>query len=109
MTDKIFVLTTVDKEDVANKIATSLVDRRLAACVNLVPAGVSIYRWKGKVHRDREYLLLIKTAAHLFNAVRDTIREIHTYELPEILALPVAVGDERVLQWISDSVQAREN
>ena len=109
MTDKLFVMTTVDKEDLANKIATALVDKRLAACVNLLPAGVSIYRWKGKVHRDREFVLMIKTAAHLFNAVRDTIREIHTYELPEILALPVEVGDERVLQWISESVQPRES
>ena len=107
MTDKLIVLTTVDKEEIADKIANALVERRIAACVNLLPLGVSIYRWKEKVCRDREYMLFIKTSAHLFNEVRDTIREIHTYELPEVLALPIAVGEEKVLDWIASSVKPR--
>jgi len=107
MTDKLIVLTTVDKEEIADKIANALVERRIAACVNLLPLGVSIYRWKEKVCRDREYMLFIKTSAHLFNEVRDTIREIHTYELPEVLALPIAVGEEKVLDWIAASVKPR--
>ncbi len=107
MTDKLIVLTTVDKEEIADKIANALVERRIAACVNLLPLGVSIYRWKEKVCRDREYMLFIKTSAHLFNEVRDTIREIHTYELPEVIALPIAVGEEKVLDWIAASVKPR--
>jgi len=107
MTDKLIVLTTVDKEEIAEKIANALVERRIAACVNLLPLGVSIYRWKEKVCRDREYMLFIKTSAHLFNEVRDTIREIHTYELPEVIALPIAVGEEKVLDWITTSVKPR--
>jgi len=107
MTDKLIVLTTVDKEEIAEKIANALVERRIAACVNLLPLGVSIYRWKEKVCRDREYMLFIKTSAHLFNEVRDTIREIHTYELPEVIALPIAVGEEKVLDWITTAVKPR--
>jgi len=106
-TDKLLILTTVDKEELAEKIAGQLVERRLAACVNLLPLGVSIYRWKEKVCRDREYLLLIKTSAHLFNEVRDTIREFHTYDLPEVIALPIEVGEEKVLEWMTASVKPR--
>lgn len=108
MTDKLVILTTVDKEELADRIGSALVERRLAACVNLIPLGLSIYRWKEQIHRDREYLLLIKTSAHLFNDVRDTIRELHTYELPEVIALPVAVGEEKVLDWITASVRPRQ-
>jgi periplasmic divalent cation tolerance protein len=107
MTDKIVILTTVDKEELADKIAGALVERRLAACVNLLPAGLSIYRWKEQVCRDREYVLLIKTSAHLFNEVRDAIRELHTYELPEVIALPIAVGEEKVIDWMTASVKPR--
>lgn len=107
MTDKLIILTTVDKEELADKIAHTLVERRLAACVNLLPLGVSIYRWKETVCRDREYMLLIKTAAHLFNEVRDVIRELHTYDLPEVIALPIEVGEENVLEWIGASVKPR--
>lgn len=107
MTDKLVILTTIDKEEHAVKIATVLVERRLAACVNLLPLGISIYRWKEKVLRDHEYLLLIKTSAHLFNEIRDALREIHTYDLPEMIALPVEVGEEKVLEWIDASVKPR--
>ncbi len=106
-TDKLIILTTVDKEDLADSIANTLVERHLAACVNMVPLGVSIYRWKERVCRDREFLLLIKTSAHLFNEVRDTIREMHTYELPEVIALPIAVGEEKVIEWMTASVKPR--
>jgi len=107
MTDKIIVLTTIDKEDRADKIATALVERQLAACVNLMPLAVSVYRWREKLCRDREIMLFIKTSAHLFNEVRDTIRELHTYELPEVIALPIAVGEEKALEWIASSVKPR--
>lgn len=107
MTDKIVVLTTIDRDELADKIATTLVDRKLAACVNLIPMGLSIYRWKDKIARDREIILLIKTAAHLFNEVRDTIRELHTYDLPDVIALPIEVGDEKVMEWLEASIKPR--
>jgi len=109
MTDKLVILTTTDKEDIADRIANVLVERQLAACVNLLPLGVSIYRWKEKICRDREYMLLIKTSAHLFNEVRDVIKELHTYELPEVIALPIAVGEEKVIEWITASVKPRSS
>jgi periplasmic divalent cation tolerance protein len=107
MTDKLIILTSVDKEELADRIAGALVERQQAACVNVLPMGLSVYRWKDKIHRDHEYLLLIKTSAHLFNDVRDTIRELHTYELPEVIGIPVAVGEEKVIDWITASVKPR--
>lgn len=107
MTDKIIILTTVDSEDLAVRIASDLVEGRLAACVNIVSPVRSVYRWKDTVCDDREMILMIKTAAHLFNEVRDYIREHHTYELPELIALPIAAGEERVLDWITGSVKSR--
>ena len=107
MTDKLLILTTVDKEETADRIATALVDRQLAACVNIMPLALSVYRWKEKICRDREFILFIKTSQHLFNEVRDTIRELHTYDLPEVIALPVVVGEEKALDWITQSVKPR--
>ncbi len=105
VTDALIVTTTVDTEDLAVKIAAGLVERRLAACVNIVSPVRSIYRWKGQIHDDREQVLMIKTMARKFNKVRDYIREVHTYELPEIIAYPVAAADENVLEWITDAVK----
>lgn len=107
MTDALMVLTTVDSEDLAVKISSKLVENRLAACVNIFSPVRSIYRWKGEIHDDREMVLMIKTMAHNFREVRDAIRELHTYELPEIIAYPVAAADERVLEWINASVNPR--
>ncbi len=107
MTDKLIIFTTVDKEELADSLGNALVERRLAACVNLLPVGVSIYRWKEKVCRDREFVLMIKTSSHLFNEVRDTIRELHSYDLPDIVAVPIVVGEEKVLDWIAASVKPR--
>jgi periplasmic divalent cation tolerance protein len=107
VTDALIVLTTVDSEELALKISSTLVESRLAACVNMISPVRSIYRWKDKVHDDREMILMIKTMAHNFTEVRDLIREIHTYELPEIIAYSVDAADERVLEWISGSVTPR--
>ena len=104
MTDVILVLTTADSEKLALKIASALVERKLAACVNIVKSVRSIYRWKDRVHDDEEHVLLIKTLRPAFDDVRRAIRELHTYELPDILALPVERGDEQVLEWIAGSV-----
>jgi periplasmic divalent cation tolerance protein len=105
MTDKRIVLTTTSSEEEARKIAHALVDRQLAACVNIVPQIESVYRWQGKVESAREWLLLIKTSAEKFSAVRDALRELHSYDLPECIAIKIEDGSPDYLQWIADSVR----
>jgi periplasmic divalent cation tolerance protein len=105
MTDKRIVLSTAGSEDEARKIARHLVERQLAACVNIVPRIESIYRWQGKLESSAEWLLLIKTTAERFPAVRDAIRELHSYALPECIAIGVEDGSTDYLQWIEDSLK----
>ena len=104
MTDKRIVLTTAGSAEEARKIAGSLVERQLAACVNIVERIESIYRWHGKVESAQEWLLLIKTTAEKFAAVRDAITELHSYDLPECIAINVEDGSEAYLRWIDDSI-----
>ncbi len=105
MTDKQIVLTTAGSEDEARKIAHSLVERQLAACVNIVPQIESVYRWQGKVESEREWLLLIKTTAEKFPAIRNAIHELHSYDLPECIAITIDDGSPDYLRWIADSVR----
>jgi periplasmic divalent cation tolerance protein len=105
VTDKRIILTTASSEDEARKIARHLVKNRLAACVNVIPHIESIYRWQGKVESSTECLLLIKTTAQAFPAVRDAIGELHSYELPECIAIPVEDGSTAYLQWLGESVE----
>lgn len=98
------VMTSVGTEQQAVEISEELIVRRLATCVNIVPCLRSIYRWKGRVCEDTEYLLFIKTPKRLFDEVSAAIREFHSYELPEILALPVADAEENFHRWILDMV-----
>jgi periplasmic divalent cation tolerance protein len=100
----IVVVTTVGTEEQANLIARELVARRQAACVNILPAVRSIYRWKGKICKDGELLLIVKTLHEEFEHVAATIRELHSYELPEILSFGVSQGDAGFLGWIASSV-----
>ena len=109
MTDKIIILTTVDSEELATKLASDLVEGRLAACINIISPVRSVYRWKETVCDDREMILMIKTSAHLFIEVRDYIKRNHTYDLPEVIALPIATGDEKVLEWLTSSVKGRHS
>jgi periplasmic divalent cation tolerance protein len=109
MTDKRIVLTTAGSEDEARKIARHLVEQKLAACVNVVPQIESIYRWQDKVESAREWLLLIKTTAEGFAAVRDAIRELHSYEVPECVVIAVEDGSAEYLEWLADSVKSVEN
>jgi periplasmic divalent cation tolerance protein len=99
----IVVVTTVGTEEQAYLIAREIVGRRQAACVNILPGVRSIYRWKGKICRDGELMLVIKTLEEEFEAVSATIRELHSYELPEILSFGVTRGEANFLQWIADS------
>lgn len=105
MTDKRVVLSTAGSEQEARKIAHHLVEHQLAACVNIVPGIESIYRWQGKVESAHEWLLLIKTTTEKFPAVRDAIRKLHSYDLPECIAIEIEDGSAAYLQWIGDSVK----
>jgi len=100
------VLTTADSAELADRIAAALIERRLAACVNIVGPVTSVYRWKGEVTRDEERLLVIKTSTTKFDRVREAIEELHTYDIPEVLALPVHGGSARYLGWIDDCLAA---
>jgi periplasmic divalent cation tolerance protein len=108
MTDKRLVLTTAGSEEEAQEIARNLVERRLAACVNILPQVSSVYRWQGEVEEAREWLLLVKTTAESFDQVREAIAELHSYELPECICLVIEDGSVNYLQWIDQSVLARE-
>jgi periplasmic divalent cation tolerance protein len=104
MTDKILVLTTVGSEAEARTIANALVERKLAACANILPRIQSIYRWQGKVEESEEYLLLVKTTEDQFAKLREAIAELHSYEIPECIALPISDGSEAYLKWIDSSL-----
>jgi periplasmic divalent cation tolerance protein len=104
MPEHAIVLSTAGSEDEASRIAEDLVGRRLAACVNVVPGVKSIYRWQGSIHRDAEWLLIVKTRRDRFEAVRDAIRAIHSYEQPEVVLVDIAEGDPGYLRWIDDNV-----
>lgn len=105
MTDKTLVLSTTDSRDQARRIAEALVDRKLAACVNIIPKITSIYRWKDKVQEAEEWLLLIKTDRSAFERLRAALKELHPYELPECIAVAIDDGSEEYLKWISDSMK----
>jgi periplasmic divalent cation tolerance protein len=105
MADLRIVFTTCGSKEEARKIAYTLVERQLAACVNIVPQIESIYRWQGKIEESREWLLLIKTTAEQFSAVRDAIRELHSYELPECISINIDDGSKEYLDWLENSVK----
>ena len=98
------VLTTADSSELAERLARGLVERRLAACVNVVGPVRSVYRWQGEVVCDEERLLVIKTSALRLPALTEAIRELHTYEVPEVLALAVESGDRGYLDWLAGCV-----
>jgi periplasmic divalent cation tolerance protein len=108
-TGKIVILTNCGSLNEARRIARALVEKRLAACVNAVTAPVeSIYRWKGKLETAKEFLVLVKTTRARYAAVERIIRELHSYEVPEIIAIPIAAGSRDYLSWLSVSVQDRK-
>jgi len=100
----VIVLTTLGADADAAEFARTLVEQRLAACVNIVGDVTSIYRWKDAVEQDEEQLLVIKTTAELVEALQARLRELHPYELPEFLVVPVKGGSEGYLAWLRDSV-----
>jgi periplasmic divalent cation tolerance protein len=104
VTDALLVLTTVSSEEQAAKLARALVERRLAACVNIVPGVRSLYRFKGLLEDDREQLLLMKTTRERYDALAAAISELHPYEVPELLAVRVERGAASYLGWVAESL-----
>ena len=102
------VLVTAPEGAPAETLARSLVAEGLAACVNRVPGIRSTYRWQGRVHDDAETLLVIKTTAAAYPALERRLRELHPYEVPEVIALPIVRGSEPYLSWLDASVTAHD-
>jgi periplasmic divalent cation tolerance protein len=102
MTDYVVILVTAGSESEAETIARALIEERLAACVNVISPIRSLYRWEGKVTDDREWLLLIKTRAERFSAVEARVKTLHSYQVPEVIALPIVAGAEGYLEWLRE-------
>lgn len=105
MTDKIVILTACGSSEEAERIARTLVEARLAACVNVLPGARSFYRWKGAVEESAEVLLLVKSSRALFPALRAQVEKLHSYELPELIALSVVEGSENYLAWMEEGLR----
>lgn len=97
------VFCTVPDEETAEKIADAVVASKTAACASIIPGLLSVYRWKGEIRRDAELLLVMKTTEEKFPSLREEILSLHPYELPEIVAIPIAAGYDNYLAWIEDS------
>lgn len=104
MTDKRLILTTCGSAEEARRIAQEIVQRRLAACVNIVPQVESVYRWKGEIESAAEWLLIIKTTAAAFERLRYALDKLHSYDLPECIAIAIEDGSSEYLEWIGESV-----
>lgn len=107
MTEFIIVFVTVGHEDEALTIARAVVEEKLAACTNIIPAIRSIYRWKGEICDDMERLLVIKTRSELFPALQHRIKQMHSYETAEIISFPISAGAPDYLQWILENTSPR--
>ena len=103
--DFVVVFVMVGNEEEAIKIARHVVENKLAACTNIVPGIRSIYRWKGEICDDKELLCMIKTKKSLFPKLRDAIKQIHSYEVAEIIALPMVEGIEDYLLWLKEETE----
>lgn len=103
------VLVTTPDDDVARRIARAVVEERLAACGNIVPALISIFRWQGAVQEEREALLVLKTTIDRFDALRERVIELHPYDVPEVLALGVEQGHAQYLDWLAACVGPAED
>lgn len=104
MTDKIVVLVTGSNARECARIARSLLDKRLIACANLIPQVRSLYHWKGKIADEKECLLLLKTSRELLPALQTEVEKLHSYSIPEIIALPIIDGSPNYLNWIAECV-----
>jgi len=108
MAEARIVLTTLGDKDSAERMAGELVERRLAACVNIVGPIQSVYRWRGKMEREQEYLLLIKTTTEQTSRLGAAFKELHPYDLPERIEVSVEGGSEAYLAWIASEVNGAD-
>ena len=101
--ENIIVLITCPNEEISEQIANSLLDQKLAACVNMMTPVTSLYTWEGEINRDEEMLLIVKSRTDLFESdLIPAVKEVHPYDVPEIIALPIIMGSEDYLSWIKD-------
>ena len=101
--DYVIALTTLPADADAAEFGRTLIDERLAACVNLLPVMESVYRWEGKIEFEAERQLVIKTSRDRIGDLWDRVRELHPYEVPEFIVIPIMDGNEAYLRWIGDS------
>jgi periplasmic divalent cation tolerance protein len=109
MTDKIVVFVTCGNAKEAEEIARSLVEKRLAACVNVLPGLTSWYRWENKLTQDQEILLVIKSSREIFEELEKEILRLHSYAVPEVVALPIVEGSTNYLSWIEQSLKRSDD
>ncbi|HEX9366281.1 MAG TPA: divalent-cation tolerance protein CutA [Vicinamibacterales bacterium] len=107
-TDHVLVMTTLPTDADATTFAQTLVEARLAACVNLLPVMESIYRWEGKTEQERERQVVIKTSRARVLALWERVRELHPYDVPEFIVLPIVDGNDAYLRWVGESTRAPE-
>ena len=100
MAEHVIALTTIGSEEDASRLARVLIDRRLVACVNVLPSVRSLYLWKGRVEDEREHLCILKTRSDRLERLRAAFEELHPYDVPELVVLPIEGGSERYLEWI---------
>jgi periplasmic divalent cation tolerance protein len=109
MTDKVIVLSTCSSREEAKRIARGLVEERLAACVNIVDGVASIYQWHGKVEESEEVMLVVKSRRDLLGRLQERLAGMHSYEVPEAIAIPVVDGLPAYLEWLDRELQSPEN
>lgn len=109
MSERIVVLMTAGSRDEAEAIAGTLVQELLAACVNIIPGVISVYRWEGQIQRDQEWLLVAKSHSDILDQLIQRVTELHSYQVPEVLALPVTGGSPAYLRWLDSQVHGRRH
>jgi periplasmic divalent cation tolerance protein len=107
MTEKIVVLSNCGSEEEARRVARALVEARVAACVNIVPGIQSVYHWQGAIQEDPEWMLVIKSTRPMFDSLAAELRKIHSYQVPEVLAIPVIAGDQNYLDWMDREISGK--
>lgn len=104
--DAVVIFITVSNEQEGVKIAKNLVEEKLAGCINIVRDIRSVYSWQGKIEDDAELLLIVKTRRQLFTRLKDRVKELHSYSVPEIIAIPIIEGSEDYLKWLEETTRA---
>ena len=108
MTDKIVVLSNCGSAEEARKVARHLVDLRLAACVNIVPGVESVYHWQGQIETEQEWMLVIKSTRALFDRLKLELQKVHSYQVPEVIAMAIVDGSPDYLSWLEKETEAAE-